>query len=184
MTGKGLGLAVLALLAVAGPSLAAKPAPVTTAYHAEGRLRVFREPWRALVIERQDSAFRFEFDDKAAPGLRWAIVGDARTDRGEMVAVKWVGARPERRAVSLRKAMAEAGIDPFGFLPDWPAITTAGPWHRFAGFECTPPYPDLAGCVTRQGAPVYVDDQKSGWRTFELDRVQARRIAAAAFAPK
>jgi hypothetical protein len=166
--------------AAAGPGLAAGKAAGPLGYHAEGRFGRGDGKWRPLVVERRGADFRFEFDDKDTPGLRWAIIGDSHTDKAQILAVRWTGARPPIRPVNFRQALSEAGIDPFDFFVDGPVAQT----HSVRGFKCGPPHPDLAGCATTQGAPVYEDSQTTGLRLFELDRVKNGPVAPARFETK
>jgi hypothetical protein len=162
---------------LAGPALAAGPDKGPFGYRAEGRFGAGDGHWRAVVVERRDSVLRFEFDDAATPGLRWTIIGDFATDKAQVVAVHWTGIRPASGAAGFRAALIEAGIDPFDFFVAVPIATT----HKLSGYVCGPPHPDLAGCATRQGAPVYEDSQTTGQRVFELQKLKEGPVSAARF---
>lgn len=173
-------IAATGLALTAGPSLAARAAAKPLGYHAEGRFGRGDGKWRPIVVERRGADFRFEFDDKDKPGLRWAIIGDSHTDKAQIVAVRWTGAQPAARPAAFRQALIEAGIDPFDFLFDEPIAA----FHHLGKFDCGPPHPDLAGCATKEGVPVYEDSQTTGVRVFELDRFSAAVVPAARFTAK
>lgn len=177
---KVLLIIVASLALTAGVGRAATQGVGPAGYHAEGRFGRGDGKWRPIVVERRGADFRFEFDDKDTPGLRWAIVGDSHTDQARIFAVHWTGAQPATRSAGLRKALAEAGIDPFDFFVDQPIQS----FHRLGKFNCGPPHPDLAGCATKEGVPVYEDSQTTGLRVFELDRFTPGPPAAARFTAK
>lgn len=170
-----IAMASLALTARAG--LAVEKPGALLGYHAEGRFGRGDGKWRPIVVERRGANFRFEFDDKDTPGLRWAIVGDSHANQARIFAVHWTGARPATRSAEFRKTLIEAGIDPFDFFFDDPVQSI----HHLGKFNCGPPHPDLAGCATKEGAPVYEDSQTTGMRVFELDRFTNGPVAAARF---